>query len=154
MENSALDPGLVAIIVSIIGGGFTLFGLVVSNRNKKATKGITDILANTKEPVDSLDQVIKVLQDELAKANTRHEAERKFFTEEIARVRDQNREDRVQFEEIERELRGEISQLKDERLGLLEQIRGLKNQLNDLEVKVRTSLGEDEPERRNGATTN
>lgn len=139
-----VDSSIAAILVAVVGGGFGVWSAFISSKNQKATKGITNVLENTKAPVDSLDQVIKVLQDELSKANNRHEVERQFFTDEIARVRNQNRLDRVDSQETESELRKEIATMKDERIQLLDQIRGLKEQLDSLEIKVSSSLDEAE----------
>lgn len=67
-----------AIIIALIGGYFGIRASRVAHKNEKRTQNITDVLANTKSPVDSLDQVIKIMQDEFAEASTRHATEIKY----------------------------------------------------------------------------
>jgi acetyl-CoA carboxylase carboxyltransferase component len=135
-----IDQQIAAIIIATIGGAFAVWSAYVSNKNQKATKNITTVLNNTKTPVDSLDQVIKVLQDELLKSNKRHELERAFFVKELERLRTENAKDRLDWQMNEQKMQDEIDKLISERMALLDQIRSLKDKLSELEVEVRKSL--------------
>ena len=138
-----MDASTAAVLVAIIGGAFGVWSAYVSSKSQKATKKITSVLANTKGPVDSLDQVIKVLQDEITQTNQRREEERKYFEQELTRLRAENEADRKAWEAAEFKMQATVDKLVDERISLLDQIRDLKVQLGDLEAKVRNTLGED-----------
>lgn len=130
-----IDPTVASIVIAVIGMAGGVWAAYISNHNQKATKNITAVLANTKTPVDSLDQVIRVLQEELAQALKRHDKERQFFTQEINRLRDDNTLDRKNWER--------------ERVLLLEQIEQLRKQLGTLEDRVRVGLS-GQPKKENG----
>lgn len=134
------NESIVAIMVAVIGGSFGVWSAWVSNRNQKATRDITSVLSNTKTPVDSLDQVVRLLQEELNRTNTRHDREREFFNQEFERIRIERQRDREEWERTEFKMQSEIDKLIDERVSLLAQISDLKKQLGELENKVKDSL--------------
>lgn len=135
-----IEANVAAILIAVIGGGFGVWSSYVSSKNQKATKNITDVLTNTKTPVDSLDQVVRLLQEELTRANKQHDDERNFFRDEIARVRNEHRRDREDWEAAEKTLQNEIDELIGERIQLLDQIKELQGKLSELESQVQKSL--------------
>lgn len=134
------NESITAIIIAVIGGGFGVWSAWVSNKNQKATRDITSVLSNTKTPVDSLDQVVRLLQEELNRTNKAHETERQFFNDEIMRLRNEHRADREDWERAEFKMQSEINTLINERGKLLKEIGLLKEQLTTLENQVRASL--------------
>lgn len=135
-----LDPSVASVVVAIIGGAFGVYAAFVSNRNQKATRSITEVLSNTKTPVDSLDQVVRLLQEELNRTTKRHDQEREYFNSEVARLRAEHEHDREEWDKIEFKLQAEIDKLIAERGMYLDKIRDLQNQLTALEEQVRASL--------------
>lgn len=63
MFSSGPIANFSGIIIAIIGGGFAVWAAYISNKNRKSTKVIRDVLDNSS--VKSLDQVIKILQDQV-----------------------------------------------------------------------------------------
>lgn len=131
---------ITAIIIAFIGGLTAVWAAYVSNRNSKATRDITQVLNNTKTPVDSLDQVVRLLQEELNRTNQRHDQEREFFNQELNRLRAEHASDRQEWERSEFKMQAEIDKLIDERNDYLDEIKRLQKQLGKLEEQVRSSL--------------
>lgn len=103
--------GIVAIIISVITGSFGVIGIYIANRNKQETAAISKVLGNTKTPVDSLDQVLKALQDEMRQSNHRHTLEIERLEarhiSEIAAIEARHTRERDY-------LQGEIDELRDQ----------------------------------------
>lgn len=135
-----LNPEISSIIIAVIGLIAAVWSAYISKRNQKATRDITNVLQNTKTPVDSLDQVVRLLQEELNRTTKRHDQERIFFNQEISRLRKEHQLDREDWERSEFKLQAEIDKLINERSELLKQIGDLKDKLTNLEDQVRESL--------------
>lgn len=84
-----LTDNVTAIVVAAIGAIGGVYAVVLSRRSDKSSKTITKILSNTKSPVESLDQVILVLQRELAAVEKRRETERDYMQAEIEELREE-----------------------------------------------------------------
>lgn len=138
--ETMLDPVAASIVIAVIGMIGGVWAAYISNRNQKDNKTIKEVLSNTKTPVDSLDQIVRLLQEELNRTNDRHDRERVFFNDEIARLRAENQIDRENWEKSEFKMQAEIDKLIGERTEYLKQIRELQNQLSSLEAKVKESL--------------
>lgn len=78
---------LAAIIIAVIGMAGTVWAAKVSNSNQKDTKTIKEVLSNTKNPVESLDQVIKSMQDEMQERDKRQQSEIKYFINQVEDLR-------------------------------------------------------------------
>lgn len=79
---------IATIIVAIIGGAFGLWAAFISRGTQKSTKTIKDVLANTKSPVDSLDRVIKAMQDEFKYSAERHEKEIRYLDTQVGELQE------------------------------------------------------------------
>ncbi len=135
-----IDGVTASIVIAIIGGLCAVWAAWVSNKSDKRTRDITAVLNNTKTPVDSLDQVVRLLQEELNRTNQRHDTERKYFEGEIVRIRREHKLDREEWEASEFKMQAEIEKLVRERGDLLHQIEELKDKLASIEIQVRESL--------------
>lgn len=134
------DPVIASIIIAVIGMIGAVWAAYVSNKNQKATRDITAVLNNTKTPVDSLDQVVRLLQEELTRTNTRHDREREYFNQEIVRVRAEHRLDQEEWEKERFKMQSEIDKLIAERKIYLDKILDLETQLAELKVNVEKSM--------------
>lgn len=121
----------------MIGGVWAAY---ISNKSQKATRDITTVLNNTKTPVDSLDQIVRLLQEELNRTNERHDREREYFNGEITRIRNEHRIDREEWDKEQFKMQAEIDKLITERTDLLSELGALKDKLVSLEAQVKKSL--------------
>jgi chromosome segregation ATPase len=80
------EDNTVAILLALIGVAGSIWSAYIVNRNKKETASISSILANTKGPIDSLDQVIESLQKEMTEREKRHQDEIQYYERRLGTV--------------------------------------------------------------------
>lgn len=70
---------LVAIVIAVIGAAAGVWSAYVARSNRRDMQPLKQVINNSKSPVETLDGVIKSLQEEMRDRDKRHTADLKYL---------------------------------------------------------------------------